>query len=201
MSQSIIYRNIHVYRLVMQILYGFGYRKRFKKVTKLFPLQTKTVSELCFGDIYIAEYCRGNKIEWTGFDINSYFVKRAKKKGFNAIQQDIVKANQISEADVCVMIGSLYHFNDIIESFLIKIINIAPVIIISEPVKNITSNENWIGKLAAFMTNAGKGAETFRFNKDIIIKTMNLYSKKLNFTYSIVSIDRDIIIKIEHVRN
>ena len=59
------------------------------------------------------------------------------------------------------------------------------------------------GIMAIFLGegNAGKGKESFRFNKSSIINTLEQYKSKLNFNYQIISIKKDILIEITNERN
>ncbi len=185
----------------MNILYSFRYKQRFCDVIALFSEQDKIVTELCFGDIYIANYCSKNNILWQGFDINNYFVSYALKNNFSATNIDISQMQSFPKADVCIMIGSLYHFHNEAESMLLKMLNCAPKIILSEPIINLSSGKGIIGFLAKKFTNAGKGTEAFRYNKKSILKTLNRLTEKLKFKYKIIHIQRDILIEIIDERN
>jgi len=78
---SIVYKNISLYRFIMNVIYGGSYRARFELITR-FVANNKisSVLELCFGDIIIAEYCKQLNINWKGIDINLGFTEYAKKK-------------------------------------------------------------------------------------------------------------------------
>jgi hypothetical protein len=66
-----------------------------------------------FWDIYIAQYCSITNRSWIGLDINERFAEYANSKNYKAINKDILVA-EIPKNDVCIVIGSLYHFiNDI----------------------------------------------------------------------------------------
>ena len=185
----------------MHVLYSFKYHQRFDDVLKLVSEKEKKIFELCFGDIYIAEQCRTRGIEWTGVDINDGFVKYASDSGYNAHCVDLMKLQEFPVADVCIMMGSLYHFYDEIESLLFKMLNSAPLVIISEPVGNLSSKKGMIGKISRKLTNAGKGPESFRFDGKKIIEILNNYSSKLKFRFKVISMKKDIIIEIRDERN
>ena len=185
----------------MQLLYALKYKKRFGDIMKIISNSDTNVLELCFGDIIIAKECVKRNISWTGLDINSYFVKRAKSKDFNASIADIEKLKSLPQADVCIICGSLYHFISDIESMLSKMLSSATKIIISEPVVNLSSIKGIVGKLSKILTNAGKGNENFRFDKSSIIDTLEKYKNKLHFSYTVISVKRDILIEIKHDRN
>jgi hypothetical protein len=185
----------------MNILYLFSYKKRFNDIIKLLSGNEKNVLELCFGDIFIAKACKDKNINWIGIDININFVKFAQKNGFNAQKNDISEMCTLPSADVCVIIGSFYHFYNEIETMLMKMLKSAPRILISEPVKNLSAKKGFIGSISKILTNAGKGHENFRYNEESILKTLDEFKIKFNFTYKIISIKKDILIEILHDRN
>lgn len=201
MKASIIYRNIFIYRFVMNVLYLMKYKKRFYDIISLFNKEDKRVLELCFGDIIIAQECKKRNISWIGYDINEYFVKKAELKGFKAFQADLSTLDSFPKSDVCIMCGSLYHFKDEIGNLLAKMLNSSPKIIISEPIENISSQKGILGKISRFLTNAGKGNENFRFDKTSIIETLDKYSELHHYTFKTISITRDILIEINYDRN
>ncbi len=76
----------------MNVLYLGKYTERFDDIIKLIdPKKEKFITELCYGDVHIAEWCKANSVNWTGIDINQKFVYFAIKKGFNAICLDLKK--------------------------------------------------------------------------------------------------------------
>jgi hypothetical protein len=80
---SFIYRNLFTYRLVLNILFFGRYKHRFEKVIALLdPKKEKKTVELCFGDIYIAQWCKEQGVDYIGLDINPYFVSGAQNKGY-----------------------------------------------------------------------------------------------------------------------
>ena len=182
----------------MNVLYSFKYKKRFQDIIDRFDKNDKSVLDICFGDTIIADHCKQNNLQWIGFDINDYFVNRAKANGHNATVGDVAEIKSFPKADVCVMCGSLYHFINEIESVLSKMVNAAPKVIISDPVENLSSQKGLIGTMAKILTNAGKGHENLRFDKTTIIETLDRYKGPLHFKYSVVSIKRDILIEIIH---
>ncbi len=201
MKASIVYRNIYFYRFVMNILYSMKYKNRFMEIIALLKEDEISILELCFGDTIIAQECKKRNISWIGFDINEYFVKNTKTQGFNAILADIISLPSFPKADVCIICGSLYHFVNDMDSLLCKMLNSSSKIIISEPIENLSTKKGFIGKISHILTNAGKGEENFRFDKTSIIETLNKYSQLHHFTYTTISIKRDILIEINHDRN
>ncbi|MEI7595052.1 MAG: hypothetical protein WCK02_04830 [Bacteroidota bacterium] len=196
---SFIYKSIYVYRIILNILYFGKYNQRFKDVIKHFDSNTKSVTELCFGDIKIAKYCKKNAINWVGYDLSKSFVDFAKKKNYNANNADIMEFDDYSKSDLCVIIGSLYHFNSYPDKIFNVFFKISNTILISEPVKNLSSYSGFVGKMSHVLTNAGKGKEDFRFNEETIIQFLENNKNKYNFKYEILSIKKDILIKITKV--
>jgi len=197
MTQSLVYKNICIYRLLMNVLYLGKYKRRFERINSIINKNTKNVIEYCFGDIYIARFCKNRNIQWTGYDLNKNFVKYAKKHGYAAINEDITKFSNFPNCDTCIIIGSLYHFNNECFDLLQKMIKSSKQIIISEPIKNLSSSKGIIGYIAKRSANVGKGQEVFRFNEKSLIELIH----KLNVKYKIISIDKDIIIEIINDRN
>jgi hypothetical protein len=194
---SFVYYNIFIYRLVMNILYGFKYRKRFEKVVNLIHPEDKSVTELCFGDIFIAQYCQKKDKRWIGFDLNDNFVEFAKKNNFNACLQDIMLLEEFPQADVFVMVGSLYHFNSDLKGLFEKIRQASQRFILSEPVINLTNQKGVVGKFSKKFTNAGKGEEAFRFNEKILLERLESLKNNLKFDYQVIDQGKDMIIEIK----
>ena len=194
MNESIIYRNIHWYRFLMNILYLGFYKRRFNNITRLISRDSKSVVEFCFGDVFIAKYCRDNGIDWIGYDLNEEFVNYAVTHEFNAIIKDILLLEDFPQCDTYIMIGSLYHFKEYSLEILTKMIKSSKQVIISEPIKNIATAKGLLGDIARKSTNAGKGSEGFRYNLSTFTELMS----KLNVNYKIVSIDKDILIEIKN---
>jgi hypothetical protein len=181
----------------MSLLYKGKYYKRFESVIK--QISGRTVTEICFGDIVIAGYCKKNSIQWVGVDINEAFVKNALKKGFKAEQKDVQQLKQFPKAETCIICGSLYHFHEDPEALFIKMLACAPRIIISEPVINLSNDNGIIGKLAKASATVNGKKQTFRYTKKTLIQLLDVLSKKLQFEYSVTEqFDKDLIIVIKN---
>lgn len=180
----------------MSLLYKGNYYKRFEPITT--QIEGKKVTEICFGDILIADYCKKHKLAWIGIDTNEVFIKNAVKKGFYAQLADIEKLAEFPKADTCIISGSLYHFHENLESLFTKMLACAPHVIISEPVINLSNNKGIIGKLAKASANVNGKKQAFRFTEKTLVEALNILSKKLNFEYSVVDrINKDLIIVIK----
>lgn len=196
MHLNIIYKNIVTYRLIMFFLYRGLYKQRFTSIINLLSDTDRSILEICFGDTCIASHCLKTGRNWQGLDINAAFVASAQAKGLNAQHCDITKIDKLPASDVCIMGGSMYHFHSSVENILSLMLNSAPVVIISEPVKNLSSMKGPVGKIAALASNAGKGAEHFRYNRLTFTDMLEKLSKKLFFTSEIISEGRDLLVKI-----
>lgn len=181
----------------MSLLYKGLYRKRFESVCKL--IKGNSVTELCFGDTIIAEYCKQNNIAWKGLDIHSNFVQRANKKAYTAELWDIRKATSFPQADTLIISGSLYHFNADLESIFQKMLACSSHLIISEPVLNLSDRNGIIGKLAKGKSDVNGEKQPFRFDEESLLKRVQELSSKLNFNFKIADrISKDIIIVIKN---
>ena len=179
----------------MQLLYKGQYQNRYVKLIPL--LKAKNVTELCFGDIVIADFCKKNNIHWIGYDVNGPFVKNAVKNNFNAHQMDILKSKKFETADICLIIGSLYHFHLSLEILLQKMFDCAPILLISEPIKNLSQSKGIIGKLAKGASDVNNQAQNFRFNELTLTNVLTELSIKLNFKIEVIEkFNKDIIIRL-----
>lgn len=195
---TLIYRNIWIYRTVMNVIYCGKYRRRFDDITELLQENDSTVMELCFGDTCIAEYCRNAGKHWVGFDMNGSFVAHARKKGFSAFAADLSKQHSLPSADVCIIAGSLYHFHSAMDAFLSLMLASAKTVILSEPIKNMTNHKGLIGTIAACASDAGKGKEPFRFTRATLTGLLDSHARKMHFSYEVVSEAKDLLIRISH---
>lgn len=198
-GESFVYKHLYVYRAVMNILYGGGYRQRFEQVSKQIkdlPANSQ-ILELCFGDTYLADYCRKMNYRWKGLDLNRHFVSEAQNRGYDALYTDVSTCDRLPEADVCVIVGSLYHFHPNIFPLLTKMASSADTIIISEPVSNLSAKNGILGFIAKRSAGVGKGHEMFRYNADSFMRVIHESIVQLNF--SIVAVNRykkDLIVKL-----
>jgi hypothetical protein len=196
---SLVYRHITIYRFIMNLLYGGKYKKRFTPVMDLIKTfdAGSQILELCFADTFIARYCREEGYEWKGIDINRHFVEKAERDGFNAYLADLSALDSLPRADVCVMVGSLYHFHASLHSLIAKMLLSADSIVVSEPIVNLSSRKDVIGFFAKRAAKAGKGHEQFRYNSDSLTKAVQEACNALGCEMVLVKRHgKDLIIKI-----
>jgi hypothetical protein len=167
---SIIYKNITIYRTVMQLLYNGKYMERFEPIKKiLHEKKPKDLVEFCFGDTIIAEFCKKQNINWRGIDLNENFVERAVKKGFDADKGDIDFKTEIPKSEAKLIMGSLYHFQKDVIPFLLNVLSTTQLFILNEPVSNL-SQKKITSNMAGKLSDTGKGAENFRYTKTDLVK-------------------------------
>jgi hypothetical protein len=196
MSQSIIYRNRGLYRLVMNLLYRGRYAERFIQVCSLIRKSDDTILELCFGDVVVAEYCRQNGKRWIGLDASDAFVAHALKSGFEARKADLLSLDALPNSNVCIMMGSLYHFEAHLPSLFLRIKGASTRFILSEPVKNWTHASGLRGCLAKLLTRTDAQAETFRFTEASLTRALDDLKNVIGFDYRVASVTRDMIVEV-----
>jgi hypothetical protein len=186
MKSSLMYKNIPLYRITMNLLYGGKYKERFNRITQLIDEKDVRVMELCFGDTILAQYCRNNRKKWMGMDFNEGFVANARKKGFNAVRADLLDMTALPKSDICVMAGSLYHFAGYFDKIVSLMLDAAEKVIICEPTTNLAHRKGWVGWLARQFSNAGKGNENFRFTQESFLRLLDRLKKEFLFSYDVI---------------
>ncbi len=194
---SIVYKNIHLYRAIMNLLYTGSYRKRFSVIENVIAKEKpSSILELCFGDVYIAKYCKQHNIQWMGLDINQSFVDYAVQNNFNAKCVDLVTIKELDKSGMVIISGSLYHFApQHTDALFTKILQSTGKILISEPVQNLSSKKGFIGYLARRSANAGKGNEEFRYNEESFNKDIDSICLKFNLDEKLIGfLKKDMIV-------
>lgn len=191
MSRSLIYSDIRIYRLLMNVLYGGRYERRFEPVVRLIGKQTRSVCELCFGDTRIAEHCRARNIEWTGLDMNPVFCRTARENGFRVVEGDLF-AQDLPTADVYVMSGSLYHFHDRLEELVDRIFDRTERWILSEPIRSVSQRGDLLGRIARRSADPGDGIAAFRYDEH----TLRSALEALGLRVTEHARNRDIVVEV-----
>jgi hypothetical protein len=195
---SLIYKNIRIYRSVMQLLYKGKYYRRFDPVKQMLDqINPDSILELCFGDLVIARYCREKNCKWYGIDKNESFIEYAIDEGFAVEKKNIDVNTKLMRTDVILMMGSLYHFHENAAELIKNMMNSANRILLSEPVKNLTSNRLY-GKIAGNFSDSGAGSENFRYTRKSLTElAANICADSL-FSYKIVyEGEKDLILLFE----
>ena len=198
-KKSFIYSNLAIYRFIMNILYLGGYRRRFQPVIRHIQAlpHGSSVLELCFGDVRLAEFCKKAGYRWKGLDINSNFVNKAQEMGFDAEQVDLAVAKGLPKADMCIMMGSLYHFSLATGDILNKMFKVSTQVVFSEPIFNLSCHPGPVGFLARRAASVGKGQESFRYNKASFMAMLSTHSDRYGFEVAEVNHQgKDLIVKL-----
>jgi Methylase of polypeptide chain release factors len=193
---SLIYSHIQLYRSAMNVLYFGGYRRRFDNVIALLGAHETSVCDLCFGDTIIADWCAANRTMWTGVDLNPSFCARARKRGHHVIEGDLLSV-ALPSADVYVMAGSLYHFHDRLPAVFDRVWQRTGRWILSEPVRNLSSDDGVLGRLAKRSANPGDGHAAFRYTERTLLDALREQQQRHDLTCRVVSIDRDMLVVME----
>lgn len=195
---SFIYKNISLYRVVMQLLYAGRYNDRFSPVKKVLKeKKCASLLELCFGDVVLASFCKDNQIEWLGMDRNQQFVTNACDKGFNAICTKITLSTEFPEMDGALIMGSLYHFKKDSKELILKLMTTSRIVMVNEPIVNF-SQKKISSRVAGFLSDSGDGPENFRFTKETIVNLAEEVCKIAPFSFYISELGKkDITIVFE----
>jgi hypothetical protein len=196
---SLIYRNLFWYRFGMNLLYAGRYRRRFDPIVQeLGKILPASVTEFCFGDIHIARWCVNNGIAWKGIDLNPEFVRFAIANGFLAQQADVLELPVYPQTEMGIIAGALYHFTEAeLCGFLEKIFLSTPVLLVSEPVRNLSNTLGLAGKIiAGVLTRTAKREVHFRYTRETLLGILDKRSKELNFSVRVVKEYKNDIILI-----
>ena len=196
MKHSFVYSNVYAYRVVMNLLYKGRYQRRFVDIVDVLGTQLQSVCDLCFGDTFIANWCRLHGIRWTGVDLNPRFCRYARRCGLNVLEGDLFDVD-LPSADAFVMAGSLYHFHDQLDALFDAILQRTPRLILSEPIQNLSSQGGLVGWWAGRSANPGTGEVAFRYNEQSLLASLESQQQRLGFSFRIVSVGRDILIEIQ----
>lgn len=179
----------------MNLLYAGGYRARFRSVVDWMGSDVQSVCELCFGDTWIAEWCRARGIRWTGVDLNPHFCRRARELGFDVIEGDLMSL-ELPASEVFVMVGSLYHFHDRIPSLFDRIFARTGRLVLSEPVRNLSSLGGLLGRIARSSADPGTGAAGFRFDEASLLERLAAEQRRTGRMFRSAPAGRDLLVEI-----
>lgn len=196
---SLVYSHIWVYRLTMNVLYAGGYRQRLRNVVDLVGDGAGSVCDLCFGDTIVADWCASRGIRWTGVDCNAGFCDRARRKGYEVLEGDVLSV-ELPQADVFVMAGSLYHFHDRLPQLFDAVWPRTRRWIVSEPVRNLSSRRDIVGRVARRVANPGGYRASFRYTETSLADGIRAEQQRLGFESRVVSVDRDLVVVMDRSR-
>ena len=196
MQRSLIYKNVHIYRLMMQGLYLGKYGQRFRQIIDLIGPSELQILELCFGDIRIANYCRSTGRHWSGVDLNPEFVRYAREQGFEAREADIASLGSFEPSDLAIIIGSLMYFHTDLGGLLRKLFAAAPRLLISEPVRNYSQVRGPVGYIARRSANAGDGEQGFRYDEESVQTALSSLQSSVGFQWSVKHTGKDLVLEL-----
>jgi len=165
MIPSPIYWSATGYDFVMRVLYGRAYDRLYGDVAALIP-DGASVTDVCCGTARLyRDFLRIRGCRYVGLDYNPILVRAVRRAGVDARVFDM-RRDQPPRADFVVMCSSLYHFFDSRNEVLETLREAAgEAVIISEPVRNLTSHPfPPIRKVATWLTNPGRGSFEARFD-------------------------------------
>jgi hypothetical protein len=180
----------------MGLLYRGRYSERFESVCALIRENDRAVLELCFGDVAVAARCRQRGVCWTGLDLSEAFVAHAVKLGFDARQADLLRGEALPACDLCVMMGSLYHFERNLPELFARVKRSSARFVLSEPVRNWTHAGGLRRYLAMRLTRAGARDEVFRFTEASLTQALDRLRLDVGFEYRVVSVAHDMIVEV-----
>jgi hypothetical protein len=103
---------------------------------------------------------------------------------------------QLPDADIVVMAGSLYHFHTRLENLVEKMLRAAPRVIISEPVRNHSQALGVVGWLARRAANPGTKKQEFRYNEATLLEAFGQARTVVEFNFSVEETGKDMIIQL-----
>ncbi|MBV9310912.1 MAG: class I SAM-dependent methyltransferase [Solirubrobacterales bacterium] len=187
-SASLIYKNPHVYELLMRTLYGRHYVDRMRAVAEQVP-QGSSVLELCCGPgTLYNRFLRGKTSSYIGVDVNERFVSDLRKDGIDARRIDLADDDQpLPPAETVMMQASLYHFLPHAERVLERMLDAATErVIISEPIRNLaSSNLPIIGAVGQRAADPGVGGHADRFDEATLDQLMSPYRELVTTSFQI----------------
>lgn len=172
---GIIYKFPKIYSLAMRILYGANYKDRYRAISEYLP-ENSSVVDVCCGDAELFKYLKDKKIDYTGIDISSSFIRTGLRKGIKMILADAAH-DKIPETDYIVLQGSLYQFENP-EDFIEKLFKSAKKgLIIAEPIVNLANR--FKNGLLGFVVGTNHQDKYFRFNEKSFRAVINKYNPQL----------------------
>lgn len=178
-NNSLVYRNIYLYRIILNFLYFGKYKHRYNSIiNQINTNYDKEIIELCFGDTIIGEWCKNNNLNWLGIDINESFILNANKKELNVVREFIDENINLKKSDLVIISGSLYHFKNNIEKFIANILFNTKKLIILEPIFNL-SNIRILKKFLISSSNIESKQHNFRFTKERLKDIFNKLDKSI----------------------
>jgi len=166
---SLIYNHRTAYQLLMRLLYGRYFARRYEAIAAEVPAGS-TVVDVCAGDGYLyLKYLRAKGVRYQALDISPRLVQWMQRRGIQARQFDVWQ-DELPAADIVIMQASLYQFLPDAAPVVEKMLCAARQhVIITEPVRNITSSENpvlrFVGQRLTRPEEGGGAYQAHRFDQ------------------------------------
>ena len=174
--KGIPYLHPFLYKLTMKILNLGHYKKKYNFLKK--EIGDLTVLDVGCGDCELANYIK--KENYSGWDTNEIFVKKAIKKGLNVENKDVRNSN-FPKVDCIVFSEVLHHLQPDYKKIIKKAIDNSKKVIIIEPVSHVASSKNiilsFMGK--AFNYNGQKDSVVIPIEKEELIKLGKEFNSKI----------------------
>lgn len=167
---SPIYSSPILYRTTMRCLYFPYYKERHASIAAEIE-EGNSVVDCCAGDFAIYRLAlRHGNVEYMGCDASDAFIAYARKKRIHARKIDMIH-DAIPEADVVLMLGSLYQFIPHEKEIVVKLIGAAQKkVIVAEPVRNLAQSGNSVVRwIANRLTRVEHGEVPRRFDERSLI--------------------------------
>lgn len=171
---SPIYWSAPLYNVALKLLYGSHFKERFRCVADRIPADTNKILDVCCGTGLLFDlYLRQKEVHYIGLDFNRSLLKRVKKIGGETLHMRL--PGRLPEADVVLMMGSLYHFKgqetEMVEAMIAAARH---KVIILEPVLAMSSSSIWgfWGKCATYIQ---KTSSAYRISEPCLRDIMKAY--------------------------
>jgi len=137
---SLLYWSPWAYRLVMRARYGHAYDERYRVVADLVPDGSHVV-DLCCGCGYLyTKFLARRGIAYTGVDLLPAMTRVLRQRPVRLVHGGVLDLATLPTGDVCVMLGSLYHFHPREADVLRRMVASAPRALLLEPVENLAQS-------------------------------------------------------------
>ncbi len=162
---SPLYWSPWAYRLVMRALYGRAYHERYRVVADLVPNGSHVV-DLCCGCGYLyTEFLARRGIAYTGVDLLPAMTRLLRRRPVRLVYGGVLDLDALPTGDVCVMLGSLYHFHPREADVLRRMVVSAPRALLLESVQNLRQSASaTVSFLSGMATYISGTRSSYRLN-------------------------------------
>lgn len=164
---SLIYSHPTIYQLLMRLIYGGGgFAARYQALSDLIP-DGADVFEACAGDAYLyRHHLKARGVRYRAGEYNEGFIAHARARGI-AMERFDLRNDPVPAADIVLLHASLYQFMPDHAAIVGRLLAAARrTLIISEPVRNLSSSPNplirWLAQRSA---DPGSGHAQHRFDE------------------------------------